>query len=115
MSFKVSNIRFEESRRVVDEELSSKLIEEIRAAATSDPYMATTQIFANTSYSITLPDAEPGTIKIMTCVTAGETNVIVNYNDGFSGDTTSVTFSYVGELVIFYASARGWHTRTFLD
>jgi len=115
MSFKVSNVRFEESRRVFDEESSSKLVEEIRAAATSDPYKATTKIFANTSYSITLPNARPGTIKVMTLVADGETNVVVNYNNGFSGNSSSVTFGYLGELVIFYASARGWHTRTFLD
>lgn len=114
MSFKLSNIHFEESRRAADRELSSKLIEEIRAAATSDPYVATTQIFANTSYSITLPNAEPGTIKIMTLVSAGETSVTVNFTDGF-GNADSNTFSVLGELIIFYASSRGWHTRTFLD
>jgi hypothetical protein len=114
MSFKVSNVRFEESRRVFDEESSSKLVEEIRAAATSDPYKATTKIFANTSYSITLPNARPGTIKVMTLVADGETNVIVNYNNGYSGNATSVTFSYLGDLVIFYASARGWHMNNYI-
>ena len=116
MSFKLSNVRFEESRRVVDEELSSKLIETITATATSDPYIATTQIFSNsTSYTITLPNAEAGTIKVMTFMSSAETSVTINYNNGFSGDSRSVTFGYVGELVIFYASANGWHTRTFLD
>ena len=115
MSFKVSNIRFEESRRVVDEELSSKAIETISAATTSDPYIATTQIFSTSTYTITLPNAEPGTIKVMTFMTSDETSVTVNYNNGFSGNSSSVTFGYVGELVIFYASANGWHTRTFLD
>lgn len=116
MSFKVSNIRFEESRRVVEDELSSRLIEQITAAATSDPYIPTTQVSADsTSFAITLPDAEPGTIKIITLVSQGEANVTVNYNNGYNGDSDSVTIYYVGELVIFYASSRGWHTRTFID
>jgi len=116
MSFKVSNVRFEESRRVVDEVLSSKAIERITAAATSDPYIATTQLTAlSSSYAVTLPNAEPGTIKIMTLVDAGETNVTINYNNGFSGNSQTLSFGYVGELVIFYASINGWHTRTFLD
>jgi hypothetical protein len=116
MSFKLSNVRFEESRRVVEDELSSKAIELITAAATSNPYIATTQITAlSSSYSITLPNAEPGTIKIMTIVDVGETNVTINYNNGFSGNSQTLSFGYVGELVIFYASIRGWHLRTFLD
>ena len=116
MSFKVSNVRFEESRRVVDEVLSSKAIEQITAAATSDPYIATTQITAlSSSYAVTLPNAEPGTIKIMTFVDAGETNVTINYNNGYNGNSDSQTLGTVGDLVIFYASIRGWHTRTFID
>ena len=115
MSFKVSNIRFEESRRVVDEKLSSQAIEQITAAATSNAYIATTQISApTTSYSITLPNAEPGTIKIMTLVSGGETNVTVNYNEGYDGNSDSRIFAREGDLVIFYASIRGWHTRNFI-
>jgi hypothetical protein len=37
----------------------------------------------------------------MTLVAEGETNVIVNYN-------------YLGDLVIFYASARGWHMNNYI-
>jgi hypothetical protein len=115
MSFKVSNVRFEESRRVVDEVLSSKSIERITAAATSNAYIATTQLTAlSSSYAVTLPNAEPGTIKIMTLVDAGETSVTVNYNEGYDGNADSVNFGREGDLVIFYASIRGWHTRTFI-
>ena len=114
MSFKLSNVRFEESRRVVDEKI---LIEKITAASTSNPYIPTTQITANpsSSYSVTLPNAEPGTIKVMTFATSSETNVTINYNSGFSGNQTTSTFGYDGELIIFYASVNGWHIRTFLD
>lgn len=116
MSFKVSNVRFEESRRVVDEVLSSKAIEQITAAATSNAYIPTTQITANiTSYTITLPNAEPGTIKVMTLVSVGEANVTVNFNNGYNGDSDSETLGTVGDLVIFYANTRGWHTRTFIN
>jgi hypothetical protein len=115
MSFKVSNVRFEESRRVVDEVLSSKAIELITSAATSNPYIATTQITAlSSSYSITLPNAEPGTIKIMTLVDSGETNVTINYNEGYDGNADTVNLGREGDLVIFYASIRGWHTRIFI-
>jgi hypothetical protein len=101
---------------VVEDELSSRTIEHITEAASCDPYKATTQLSADSSsYTVTLPNAEPGTIKIITLVSQGEANVTVNYNNGYSGDSSSVTINYVGELVIFYASARGWHTRTFID
>ena len=112
MIFKLSNVRFEESRRVVDEKL---LIEKITAASTSNPYIPTTQITASSSYSVTLPNAEPGTIKVMTFTTSSETNVTINYKSGFSGNQTTSTFGYDGELIIFYASVNGWHIRTFLD
>jgi hypothetical protein len=116
MSFKVSSIRFEESRRVVEDELSSNTIERITASATSDPYIPMTQVSADTvSYTITLPNAEPGTKKIFTLISQGETTVTIEYNDPYNVENTDTfTFSRVGDLIIFYATVAGWH-RTYYD
>jgi hypothetical protein len=115
MSFKVSNIHYEESRRVVEDELSSKTIERITAAATTDPYIPITQISADTvSYTIILPTAEAGTEKVMTLVSAGETNVTIQYNNAYDDDNTdSVSMGSVGDLIVFYATLRGWHYRYY--
>jgi hypothetical protein len=112
MSFKLSNIRFEESRRVVENELSSNSIERITAAATSDPYIPMTQVYADTvSYTIILPNAEPGTKKIFTLVSQGETDVTIEYTDAYNiEDIDSATLNNVGDLVVFYATVEGWHT-----
>jgi hypothetical protein len=115
MIFKVSNVVYEESRRVVDETVSSAMIESISATATVDPYIATTQLdSSNASFTVTLPNAEPGTIKIITLIAASETTVTIQYKSGWGGDNT-YNMSYEGELIIFYATSKGWHTRTFLD
>lgn len=114
MSFKVSNVVNEESKRVVDESSSSNLIEQISATATSDPYVDTTHLTCNSNFTVTLPNATPGTIKIITLIAVGEGTVTVTYTNGW-GDNNTYSMSFEGELVIFYATSKGWHTRTFLD
>jgi len=113
MSFKVSNINYEESRRVVDESISQKRVERITTTATLDPYVATSELEIGT-YTVTLPIAEPGTVKIVTLLESGEATVTVSYTDGW-GNPNTYNMSYRGELIIFYATVLGWHTRTFLD
>lgn len=113
MSFKVSNINYEESRRVVDESISQKLVERITTTATLDPYVATSELEIGT-YTVTLPNAEPGTIKIVTLLQGGEDNITVSYTNGW-GEPNFYSMSHRGELIIFYATVVGWHTRTFLD
>lgn len=113
MFFKVSNTNYEESRRVVDDTISDKLSETITTTATLDPYIATSKLQIGT-YTVTLPNAEPGTIKIVTLLESGEATVTISYNDGW-GNPNTYNMSYRGELIIFYATAVGWHTRTFLD
>jgi hypothetical protein len=114
MSFKVSNVVSEESRRVVDETISSDSIERMSGAGAVDPYVATTQLTCNTSYTVTLANAEPGTIKIITLVSVGEATATISYVNGW-GDPNTYNMGYEGELIIFYATSKGWHTRTFLD
>ena len=114
MSFKMSNVVHEESRRVVDEIISKQGIETISATATLDPYIATTQLVSSTNYTVTLPNAEPGTIKVITLIEVGEATVTIAYMNGW-GNASTVNMSYEGELGIFYATSKGWHTRTFLD
>lgn len=115
MTFKLNNTRNEDSRRIAEDEIASSSIEVITTAATLNPYVPTTQLIANSSsYSLTLPNAEPGTIKIITIISNAETYVTVNYKGGYDNDDRSNTFSRVGDLVIYYASTNGWHTRTFI-
>jgi hypothetical protein len=114
MSFKVSNVVNEESKRLVEESTSSNLIEQISSTATSDPYVATTHLTCNSNFTVTLPNATPGTIKIMTLIAVTGATVLITYTSGW-GDNDTYNMSYEGELIIFYATSKGWHTRTFLD
>ncbi len=114
MSFKMSNVGYEESRRVVDEIISKQDIETISTTATSNAYIATTHLLCSENYTVTLPNAEPGTIKVMTLTEVGEASVTISYVNGW-GNPSTINMAYEGELVIFYASSKGWHTRTFLD
>jgi hypothetical protein len=115
MSFKVSNIHFEESRRVVEDELSSNSIERITSASTCDPYVPITQVYADSvSYTITLPNAEAGTEKVITLVSQGETSVTISYNNAYDNNNLdSVTMSSVGDLIVFFATLQGWHYRYY--
>jgi hypothetical protein len=113
MFFKVSNTNYEESRRVVDDTISDKLSETITTTATLDPYIATSKLQIGT-YTVTLPNAEPGTIKIVTLLESGEATVTISYTDGF-GDPSTRNMSSRGQLIIFYATSVGWHARTYLD
>jgi hypothetical protein len=99
---------------VVDETLAADSIEHRSSAGTLDPYVATTQLTCNTNYTVTLANAEPGTIKIVTLISVGEASVTISYVNGF-GSPNTYNMAYEGELIIFYATSRGWHTRTFLD
>lgn len=114
MSFKVSNVVNEESKRVVEESSSSNLIERISSTATSDPYVDTTHLTCNSNFTVTLPNATPGTIKIMTLIAVTGATVSITYINGW-GENNTFSMSYEGELIIFYATSKGWHTRTFLD
>lgn len=61
MSFKLNNIRNEDYKRIAEIANSSSQIEYIHAAATLNPHIPTTQLTANSSsYSVILPNAEPG-------------------------------------------------------
>lgn len=112
MSFKLSNISFEQSRRIVKETIMKNDIEYINSTATSNPYISATEASGGT-YTITLPNAITGTQKIITLVDNG--TVTISYNSGYSGTNSTYTLGTRGDSIIFWANFHGWHTRTFID
>jgi hypothetical protein len=115
MSFKLSKISIEETRREIRQTIGT--IEVVTGTATLDPYIPITQVIANTvSYTVTLPNAEPGTRKVIVFVSQGETNVTVEYNDPYNiEDTDTQELSNVGDVLVFYATPQGWQNTGYYD
>lgn len=110
MSFKLSNVRDEESQRIFEKNLSSQSIEIITSTATSNPSIPTTQVYADTvDYTITLPNGEPGKIKCFSMVSSAERTVTIAFNQPYSGSPRTVNTSSPGDFILFYATPYGWH------
>jgi hypothetical protein len=104
MSFKLSNI-------IIDKITNSTqdLVEVVSEAATLDPRIPTTKLISTSSFEVYLPNGKIGQQKIITTV-GGNSNITIRFNEGYrNGGPDAITLFNEGDMVIFWASIKGWH------
>jgi hypothetical protein len=79
-----------------------------------NPNVPTTKINATSNYTVYLPKGKIGQQKIITIVD-GSSEVTINYNNGYNGLPNDVTLYIRGDMLIMWASANGWHYRSYID
>ena len=115
MSFKISNVSFEQSIRSTYSAIEKKPVENVSTNATLNPYIDTT-LAVGGNYQLILPDATPGTQKIITMVSnPGENIIAINFHNGYNGNTQTHNLYTVNDMIIFYATSVGWQLRTYID
>jgi len=118
MSFKLSNNVFDQSVRA--EKTKIRYRERITGTGTLNPYIPTTEVVTPNNeqgtYIVTLPNALPGTTKIVTVVQNNGSTVTIEYNSGYGGGgSNDITLGTSGDTIIFWASNFGWHYRSYID
>ena len=105
MSFKISNSLVEEADRKA--QLNHATVETVSSAMTLNPDIHITKVNLGTSYTVILPNGEVGQQKYIHAV-SGSANVIVSFTNGWGSAQTRTLYD-TGDLLIFYATVRGWH------